>query len=172
MSVINFTRPFAEVGGYFDKPRSVKAFLSELFYFRFNVDAAPEFASLNVCLFGFGFNVHFSMPLLLEVRLEAPCCAVDLNIGLRSDWEAKDLFREAEEKRARFLTAVNESRLSGITLDVADWNSEEALAERINVVKRNFRNDLWNTDSNEIPIGNNVTLVFKEDGVFADSTGH
>lgn len=165
---IRCVRPGIEAEGYFNKPKTIREFLTDLFYFDFDVEVGLFYASLHVAVFGFGFKVAIEDPLVVSIRLDAPCCDVRLDAGLRHDWERADLFREADEKRDEFKKYLDTLGV-GATIDRAWFESEHERKARIRKVRRDFSRKFWTASPDgDIDIGNSVFIVFKEDGVYAE----
>ena len=162
-------RPGIEVGGYFNRPKNLQAFLSNLLYFDFAVEFGTFWASLHVCAFGFGFKVAVNGPLEVTVCLEVPCADVRVEAGLRFDWERDDVLRAADEKRERLQKACAAAELAGQTIDAADWESDDARKQRAYDVRRDFHKKFWDAaPDGDIDIGNEMFLVFTENGVYVD----
>lgn len=166
---LSCVRPGVEFEAYFAKPKGFQAFLSDFTYCTFDVEFGAFYASVQVALFGFGFKLAVNDPLVLSIRLDAPCADVRLDAGLRFDWEKDVVLQEADDKRERFQKVVAASEAQGITIDAAEWESEDARKQRIRQVRRAFSTQFWKASpDDDIAIGNAVFLVFKEDGVYCE----
>lgn len=171
---LRFIRPFFEFDSYWQKPCNVADFIGTLLYCNFDVAFCGTSLSVGLTLFSFGFNLSVEEPFTVQVRLKALCGDVCVGTGLHTDWKAQDLFNEADEKRERFAAACAVAELTGISIDTAYWESEDSRKERIHKIRSDFRHSLWKSENEEIPLGNEMWLVFEEDGaraVFRASAG-
>ena len=164
---LRFIRPFASAESVFNKPTGVLDFLDTLMEFGAGVSFGTWYAEINLTIFSVNLRLCLNNPLSLGVNFGVAGSWVYLGFGLEQDDDAARLFKEAEAKRARFVTAVQMCK-PGQTVDAADFEREEARAERKKkVIQRTF----WNRnrgDSDDIPLGNETWLVFKPEGVFVE----